>query len=158
MIAIIRVRDNGNSYHLCDLDLMKFSEEQVRERMAERGISNDSFFICCFRDWKSDYICSLEEAYLLKKCVQGLYDGDDYIVEHMLSKNYSLTQICSGYYKFATKNELVAMQTLLPEADTQQLLEAFYKAGTWANLMRNYVDAGYLLNTPKGYYVKLGEV
>ena len=33
MIANIRIRDSGKSRFLCQLDLMRFSEEQVRERM-----------------------------------------------------------------------------------------------------------------------------
>ncbi len=34
MIADIRIRSDGNSQFLCQLDLMKYSEEQVRDRMS----------------------------------------------------------------------------------------------------------------------------
>ena len=48
MIANIRIRDSGQSKLLCQLDLMRFSEEQVRERMLERGIRDDTFFCLWF--------------------------------------------------------------------------------------------------------------
>ena len=38
MIATIRVRADGSSSELCQLDLMKFSIEGVRQRMEEKGI------------------------------------------------------------------------------------------------------------------------
>ena len=50
MIANIRMRSSGYSKPLCQLDLMRFSEEQVRERMRVRGIEDDAFFICGFEN------------------------------------------------------------------------------------------------------------
>ena len=58
MIANIRVLTDGNSRSLCQLDLMKFSKEAVLARMEERGIKEDSFFICGFSDWEVDSIMS----------------------------------------------------------------------------------------------------
>lgn len=48
MIAIIRTREDGRSKALCKLDIMNFTESQVRDRMEERGIKDDTFFICGF--------------------------------------------------------------------------------------------------------------
>ena len=106
MIANIRVHDSGYSRPLCQLDLMKFTEEQVRDRMHERGIDDDSFFICGFEDWGVDTIMSLCEAYYLKKCINELYDGDDFIVIYQLKKHQSPSFIISHYYIFKTKDEL----------------------------------------------------
>ena len=65
MIGIIRVREDGKSYALCQLDLMRFTEDQVRERMSERGIRDDAFFICGFSDWSVDVVMSFQDAYIL---------------------------------------------------------------------------------------------
>lgn len=154
MIAIIRTHDNGNSRHLCDLDLEKFTEEQVRERMAERGISDDAFFVCGFTDWDVDRILSLEEAYKIKRYIQNFYLGDDDAIKYMLQSGKSTIEIFTSYYDYVSKDELETMQRLLPEADTSQLLAAFCGAGTWANFMSAYVQAGHVLVTPKGYYIR----
>ncbi|MGT2896006.1 hypothetical protein ACVRZR_06450 [Streptococcus entericus] len=153
MIATIRTHANGNSHYLCDLDLMKFSEEQVRERMRERGISDDAFFICGFKDWGIDSILSLREAYMLKLQIEHLYDGDDYLIRFMLRSRKSLYDIETHYYKFFSKDELAVMQHLLKHAETAPLLEAFFRAGSWVNFMLAYVEAGYILNTPRGFYL-----
>lgn len=54
MIANIRVLSEGNFEFLFELDIMKYSQEQVLERMNERGIDKDSFFICGITDWAVD--------------------------------------------------------------------------------------------------------
>ena len=56
MIAVIRIRNETNSSALCELDLMRFTEEQVRERMSERGIRDGAFFVCGFVDWEVDRV------------------------------------------------------------------------------------------------------
>ena len=48
MIANIRVLREGNFEFLCELDIMKYSQEQVLERINERGIDKDNFFIVGF--------------------------------------------------------------------------------------------------------------
>lgn len=154
MIAIIRVHEDGHSRHLCNLDLLKFSEEQVRERMRERGISDDAFFVCGFEDWGIDYIMDLSEAYIVKKQLLEVYGGDDYVLRHLLRYHSPVSVISSGHYQFVSKDELTTMLTLIPEADTAQLLTAFQKSGSWVNFMMGYVNAGYLLNTPKGFYIR----
>jgi len=80
MIANIRVLREGNFEFLCELDIMKYSQEQVLERINERGIDKDNFFICGISDWEVDKIMSLDEVYLLKKAVLELYDGDECII------------------------------------------------------------------------------
>lgn len=154
MIAIIRVREDGTSRHLCDLDLMKFTEDQVRQRMADRGIDDDAFFICGFEDWGIDTIMSLKEAYLLKLCISELYDDDDYLVRFLLRAKWSVAQIISVRYIFHSKDEMATMRHLLQHAESSRLLEAFYAAGSWVNFVNAYQQAGYVLVTPKGIYLK----
>lgn len=48
MIAIIRTRKDGRSKALCKLDIMNFTESQVRDRMEESGIKDDTFFYLWF--------------------------------------------------------------------------------------------------------------
>lgn len=48
MLANIRVHENGQSRFLCELDLMKFTKEQVQERMNERGLDEESFLFAVF--------------------------------------------------------------------------------------------------------------
>lgn len=70
MIANIRVLNEGNFEFLCELDIMKYSRDQILERMKERGIEKDNFFICGISDWQVDKIMSLDEFYshlVLKK-------------------------------------------------------------------------------------------
>ena len=93
MIANIRVHIDGQSRELCFLDLMKFSEQQVRERMEEKGFSDQSFLMCGCSDWEVDSILSLDEAYVLKRMIVELYDGDDFIVLHLLKYNKSFSEI-----------------------------------------------------------------
>lgn len=141
MIANIRIRDSGKSRFLCQLDLMRFSEEQVRERMSERGIRDDTFFVCGFVDWNVDSEMSLTLAYALKKCVQELYDGDESIVVHLLKRHVPVTEIISHYYHLVSKDEVQTVTYLLKR---DNLLK---------DILTDYIERGVLLNTEKGFYV-----
>ena len=141
MIANIRIRDSGHSRLLCQLDLMRFSEEQIRERMRERGIRDDTFFICGFTDWNVDSEMSLTLAYALKRCMQELYDGDETIVVHLLKRHIPVTQIISHYYRLVSKDEV---QTVIYLLKRDNLLK---------DILTDYIDCGALLNTEKGFYV-----
>ncbi|PIA85349.1 hypothetical protein ADO07_00695 [Streptococcus parauberis] len=46
---------------------MQFTENQVRDRMIERSIKDDAFFVCGFTDWEVDRMMTLSDVYLLKK-------------------------------------------------------------------------------------------
>ncbi|NLQ60088.1 hypothetical protein D3827_09950 [Streptococcus mutans] len=153
MIAIIRVRDGTNSNFLCELDLMRFTEEQVRERMSERGIRNGAFFVCGFVDWEVDRVMTLQEAYALKKCILGLYDGDDYVVQELLKRYKPFGEIISSWYKFCSKNEVETVQRLLSGMESEELIDCFYKFSSWPRLVANYINTGCLLQTNKGFYI-----
>ena len=148
MIANIRVLTDGNSRALCQLDLMKFSKEAVLARMDEKGITEDSFFICGFLDWEVDSIMSLQEAYFLE-----LYDGDDFLVQHMLKHHQSPSFIMTHYYRFVSKDETALMKQLLEGAEMDSVVEFFFQASSWVRAIQAYIDQGVVLNTSKGFYV-----
>ncbi|ELY5748229.1 hypothetical protein RYR35_001473 [Streptococcus iniae] len=154
MIARIRTCEGGRSKALCELDIMQFTERQVRDRMEERGIRDDAFFVCGFSDWGIDRIMSLSYCYLLKKCINELYDGNDYIVRFLLKKGESILSIVSQYYHYISKDEIDVMRYLLKNADFDSVIEFWFKTKTWFNAVNAYIENGVLLNTEKGFYIR----
>lgn len=134
MIAIIRTREKGRSQFLCELDIMQFTENQVRNRMIEKGIKDDAFFICGFSDWNVDRIMSLTEVYLLKK---GL----------------SVHSIVTKYYIFLSNNENKVMKYILRKVEFDSLIDFWQRSVTWVNALNAYIEEGIVLNTSKGFYV-----
>lgn len=155
MIANIRIRADGQSSALCPLDLMKFGIDDVRQRMKERGIAKDSFFICGFSDWGVDTVLTLEEAYLLKTAIIGFYDGDDYVVQHMLRNHKPISEVISHYYRFLSKDEVEVMQHLLRNQEVSSVVEFFFKANNWISALQLYINQGLILNTKKGFYIQV---
>ena len=153
MLANIRVRENGQSRFLCELDLMKFTKEQVQERINERGLDEESFFVCGFSDWGVDTIFTLGKAYLLKKIIVDLYEGDEFVVSYLLKQGKSLVDIATRTYRFLTKDEAELMVKLLEHAEYSTVIEFFYKTGSWITAVNSYIEEGVVLNTPKGFYV-----
>lgn len=153
MLANIRVHENGQSRFLCELDLMKFTKEQVQERMDERGLDEESFFVCGFPDWEVDTIFTLAKAYLLKKIIVDLYEGDEFVVSYLLKQGKSLVDIATRIYRFLTKDEAELMVKLLEHAEFSTVIEFFYKTGSWITAVNSYIEEGVVLNTPKGFYV-----
>lgn len=141
MIANIRIRDSGHSRLLCQLDLMRFSEEEVRERMFERGIRDDTFFVCGFVDWSVDTQMGLSEAYGLKRCIQEFYHGDESFVVHLLKEHIDVKYIVSHYYRFISKDEYDTAFYLLDHTNIRQFMLA--KA----------LDDGILVSNEKGFYL-----
>ncbi|MFC5632037.1 MULTISPECIES: hypothetical protein [Streptococcus] len=159
MLATIRVRENGSSYELCKLDLMRFSEEQVRDRMAERGFRDESFFICGISDWEVDRILELKEAYQLVTVIHALYDGDEYVVSEMLRKNKTIKDIVFSAYSFVGKmeDEKEVLKDLLQHEEPARIVDFWYSQKTPANMLRYYEDIGYVLLTQKGIYKNVSE-
>ena len=153
MLANIRVHENGQSRFLCELDLMKFTKEQVQERMNKRGLDEESFFVCGFSDWGVDTIFTLAKAYLLKKIIVDLYEGNEFVVSYLLKQGKSLVDIATRTYRFLTKDEAELMVKLLEHAEFSSVIHFFYKAGSWITAVNSYIEKGVVLNTPKGFYV-----
>ncbi|MGJ0023445.1 hypothetical protein [Streptococcus dysgalactiae] len=68
---------------------------------------------------------SLSEAYLLKRCLLGLYDGDSFIIRFLLKRGLSVTEIVTKHYLFLSKDETIAMQFLLQHADIKAIIDFF---------------------------------
>ena len=155
MIANIRVLREGNFDYLCELDIMKHSQEQIIARLKELGIDKGNFFICGISDWEVDKIMSLEEVYLLKKAVLELYDGDEYIVKFQLQRYVPIKNIISTYYQFCSKDEVATMIQLSKNLDIGLLINYFFKCGNWVTAFQGFIEQGEILNTPIGFYKKV---
>ncbi len=153
MIAIIRNHEKGSSQQLCELDIMQFTENQVRNRILERGIKDDAFFVCGFSDWNIDRIMTLSEVYLLKKCIVGLYNCDDYIFQYLLKRGLPINSIVTRYYTFLSKDENRVMKQILKNVEFESMIDFWQRSVTWVNAINAYIDKGVLLNTEKGFYV-----
>ena len=155
MIANIRVLNEGNFDYLCELDIMKHSQDQIVARLKELGIDKGNFFVCCITDWEVDKIMSLDEVYLLKKAVLDLYDGDDYVVRFQLQRYVPIKKIISTYYQFSSKDEVATVIQLSKNLDIGLLINYFFKCGNWVTAFQGFVEQGEVLNTPKGFYRKV---
>lgn len=155
MIANIRVLNEGNFDYLCELDIMKHSQEQIVARLKELGIDKGNFFVCGISDWEVDKIMSLDEVYLLKKAVLDLYDGDDYVVRFQLQRYVPINKIVSTYYQFCSKDEVATVIQLSKNLDIGLLINYFFKCGNWVTAFKGFVEQGEVLNTPKGFYRKV---
>ena len=155
MIANIRVLNEGNFDYLCELDIMKYSQEQIVARLKELGIDKGNFFVCGISDCEVDKIMSLDEVYLLKKAVLDLYDGDDYVVRFQLQRYVPIKKIISTYYQFCSKDEVATVIQLSKNLDIGLLINYFFKCGNWVTAFQGFVEQGEVLNTPKGFYRKV---
>lgn len=155
MIANIRVLNEGNFDYLCELDIMKYSQEQIVARLKELGIDKGNFFVCGISDWEVDKIMSLDEVYLLKKAVLDLYDGDDYVVRFQLQRYVPIKKIVSTYYQFCSKDEVATVIQLSKNLDIGLLINYFFKCGNWVTAFQGFVEQGEVLNTPAGFYRKV---
>ena len=148
MIANIRVLNEGNFDYLCELDIMKHSQDQIVARLKELGIDKGNFFVCGISDWEVDKIMSLDEIYLLKKAVLDLYDGDDYVVRFQLQRYVPIKKIISTYYQFCSKDEVATVIQLSKNLDVGILINYFFKCGIWVTAFQGFIEQGEVLNTP----------
>ena len=155
MIANIRVLNEGNFDYLCELDIMKYSQEQIVARLKELGIDKGNFFVCGITDWEVDKIMSLDEVYLLKKAVLDLYDGDDYVVRFQLQRYVPIKKIITTYYQFCSKDEVATVIQLSKNLDIGLLINYFFKCGNWVTAFQGFIEQGEILNTPMGFYKKV---
>ena len=155
MIANIRVLNEGNFDYLCELDIMKHSQDQIVARLKELGIDKGNFFVCGITDWEVDKIMSLDEVYLLKKAVLDLYDGDDYVVRFQLQRYVPIKKIITTYYQFCSKDEVATVIQLSKNLDIGLLINYFFKCGNWVTAFQGFIEQGEILNTPIGFYKKV---
>lgn len=156
MIGNIRIIQNGQSKELAQVDLIRFSEEDIRQRMVDKGYPyNSEIIISGISDWNVDTLLTFQEVTFLKVCLEELYDNDDYIIVFLLQHHWKVTDIITAYYKFASQDEVEALSLLLKDLDNKALIQTFYKASSWINCLQTYLSSGELLNTPKGFYRKV---
>lgn len=157
MIGTIRIIQNGNSKELAHVDLLRFDEEDIRQRLVDKGYPYDSELVVAgIPDWNIDTHLTFQEIRLLKLCYEELYDHDEYIISYLLQHHWKVLEIISVYYKFASKDEVEALNLLLKDCDKTEVIRIFYQANTWINCIQAYLSSGELLNTPNGFYRKVG--
>ncbi|WP_294426441.1 hypothetical protein [uncultured Streptococcus sp.] len=156
MIGTIRMIQNGHSRELAQVDLLRFGEEAIRQRLVDKGYPYDSELVVAgISDWNIDTILTFQEVSLLKLCYEELYDHNEYIISFLLQHHWKVLDVVSVYYKFASKDEVEALNLLLKDCDKAEIIRTFYQANTWINCMQAYLSSGELLNTPNGFYRKV---
>lgn len=153
MIANIRLVEGGESRALCQLDLMRFTENQVRERMLERGIDEQGFFICGFEDWGTDNIVSLSHAYRLKDYIQTVCGGNDYLVKQLLKKHWPMELIFEKKFEFAGNSELELLVSLFSNRSARNIAVLLMSAGSVKELITRFIQSGKIVTTAKGFYI-----
>lgn len=157
MIGTIRIIQNGNSKELAQVDWLRFNEEAIRQRLVDKGYPYDSELVVAgITDWNVETHLSFLDVKLLKMCYEDLYDHDEYILDFLLQHHWKVLDVISVYYKFVSKDEVETLSLLLKDLDKTELIRTFYQANTWINCMQAYLSSGELLNTPKGFYRKVG--
>ena len=154
MLARIRLHKDGLGSSLSrSVDLLRFSESDIRERLVETGYDYDEeLLVVGFEDWECDIVMTLSEAYMLKVVLEQYYDGDEFIICHMIKSHRPVKDLIYSHYRFLSKDELEAMQHILKNSDQESLVAYFFKVNNWVNLIQSYVSAGILLNTSRGFY------
>ncbi|MGT2896039.1 hypothetical protein ACVRZR_06620 [Streptococcus entericus] len=157
MIGTIRIIQDGYSKKLAQVDLLRFDEEAIRQRLVDKGYPYESeLLITGITDWNVETNLTFQEIRLLKLCYEKLYDYDEYILSFLLQQHWKVLDIVSVYYKFASEDEVEALNILLEDVDKTELIRMFYQTNSWLNCIQAYLSSGELLNTPRGFYRKVG--
>ncbi|HEM5196593.1 TPA: hypothetical protein U1312_001343 [Streptococcus suis] len=154
MLVKVRFHDKGIGHTLPKLiDLARFSEEEIRQRMVEYGYDyHSTLIIVRIDDWDVDCNISLPEAYCLLKLVNDAYEGDAYLVSYLLKKRVAFSEILSNRYTFLSKDEVETMSKVADYYDSDVLVKIFFQTKSWVNFMYAFIDRGDLLNTSRGFY------
>lgn len=158
MLANIRLHRSGVGHWLPRaVDLLRFSEEDIRQRLIDVGLSyNEELLVVGFEDWGLKKIMSLSEAYKLKALIQEEYAGDEFVVLHLLKNcRLSVSEVLENRYSFLSKDEEEAMLVMAKQYDSETLMKMFYLANSWIRLISVFIDYGELLNTSRGFYKKV---
>lgn len=153
MIANIRVIEGGESRALCQLDLMKFSQSQVQQRMAERGFDERGFYVCGFDDWGVDTIISLSHAYEIKEYIETCCQGDDYLVKELLKKHWSVELILEKRFEFVGEKEVELLTGLIEGRTARNIARLLLSAGSVQHLIARLIQIGTIIATAKGFYI-----
>ncbi|HEM3642586.1 TPA: hypothetical protein U1C81_000550 [Streptococcus suis] len=157
MLAKIRFYDKGIGSTLPKLiDLERFSEEEIRQRMVDYGHDYDSeLLIVAIDDWNIQRTLTLDEAYSIRNLVRDVYVGDEFLVCHLLQKQLPVSEILSLRYVFLSKDEEECMVKVSKYYEADALVHLFFKMKTWGNFMCAFIVTGHILNTSRGFYFKV---
>ncbi|MBF0777877.1 hypothetical protein [Streptococcus cuniculi] len=158
MLARIRLHKSGIGHWLPKVvELFRFSEEDIRQRLVDVGLSYDEeLLVVGIDDWELEKNMSLSEAYALKTLIQQEYAGDEFVVVHLLKNcHLSVSDVINRRYSFLSRDEEEAMIALSREYDSEILMKMFYRANNWVSLIVAFVDAGEILNTSRGFFKKI---
>lgn len=157
MLAKIRLHKAGMGYTLPALvDLVKFDESSIRERLVDYGYDYDSkLLIVAIDDWNIQRTLTLDEAYSIRDLVRDVYGGDEFLVCHLLQKQLPVSEILSLRYVFLSKDEEECMVKVSKYYEADALVHLFFKMKTWGNFMCAFIVTGHILNTSRGFYFKV---
>lgn len=158
MLARVRLHKSGiGSWLPKVVDLFRFSEEDIRQRLVDVGLSYDEeLLVVAIDDWGLEKNMSLSEAYKLKALIQEEYSGDEFVVVHLLKNCYlSVSDVINRRYSFLSQDEEEAMIAMSREYDSEILMKMFYRANNWVSLIVAFVNSGEILNTSRGFYKKI---
>ncbi|MEI4334236.1 hypothetical protein V9Z67_04760 [Streptococcus suis] len=157
MLAKIRFHDKGIGHTLPKLiDLGRFSEEDIRQRMVEYGHDyHSTLLIVRIDDWDIDCNLNLKQAYSLLQLVNDVYAGDAFLVSYLLKKRVAFSDIMSNRYAFLSKDEVETMTKISKYYEGDVLVKIFFQTKSWVNFMYAFIDRGDLLSTSRGFYYKV---
>ena len=158
MLAKIRLHKSGIGHWLPKVvNLFRFSEEDIRQRLVDVGLSYDEeLLVVGIDDWELEKNMSLSEAYALKTLIQQEYAGDEFIVCHLLKNcKLSVSDVIRNRYSFLSRDEEEAMLVMSREYDSEILMKMFYRANNWVSLIVAFVNSGEILNTSRGFFKKI---
>lgn len=158
MLARIRLHKQGLGHWLPKtVDLFRFSEESIRQRLVDFGLSYDEeLLVVGIEDWGLEKNMSLSEAYQIKALVQEEYAGDEFIVVHLLKNcHLSVSDVISCRYSFLSQDEKESMLIMSDSYESRTLMKMFYCADTKNCLVGAFISSGELLNTSRGFYKKV---
>lgn len=153
MQAKIRLYEKGQGYTLPKpVDLLKFDENAIRERLVDYGYSYDAELnVVEFVDWEVVRTMPLRDAYLLKVVLEKGYDGDETVLVYMLkSPKFTLDDCIFELFKYEGNTEENLLAMLLRNELTRSRTKSFIN-----DLVSSLVEEKEMLQTPKGYYSRL---
>lgn len=155
MLAKIRVVKNGNSLPLPKaVDLLRFSQEDIRSRLVDMGYPYDSeLLVVGFEDWEVERTMTLNEAYLLKVTFEKYYDCDEAVIVYLLRSNRTVRDAIYDHYRLLATNELDTAKKLFENLSKEELIEKMFGCGTWINLLQGYLDSHELLICNQKFYI-----
>lgn len=156
MLVQVRFFDNKQNGHNLPklIDLNRFTEADIRSRLVDYGIPyNTELTVTCIADLKVKVQMSLKMAYIINKAINELYDGDTFIVSWLLQHKWTPYEVVTNYFVFETTDDEVILNKLFSCCGKEQIVNYLVNGSTKADILSDFIRRGYLLATPKGFYL-----